>query len=155
MRNIFSLPAGMAVLVGLLLSALPITSADAQWVMVARKALGRVHQMTEGQQNGRPSYDFATVILDAPADRVFSTALEAARNNTSVRILMQDVAARRLQIATGDRTATLNVVPFSDDTSQLMIAGQAGAGEGSTTSLAIEAVLRVCRQMNKQCEIAN
>lgn len=155
MRKIFSLPTRMAVIGGLLLSALPFASADAQWVLVARKALGRIHQMTEAQQNGRPSYGFATVLLDAPADRVFSTALEAARNNTSVRIVMQDAAARRLQIAAGDRTATLNVVPFSDDASQLMIAGHAGAGEGPTTSLVADAVLRVCKQMDKHCEIAN
>jgi hypothetical protein len=68
---------------------------------------------------------------------------------------MQDAGARRLQIAAGDRTATLNVVPLNDDASQLMIAGQAGPGEGSTTSMVVEAVLRVCRQMNKHCEIAN
>jgi hypothetical protein len=155
MRRNFSLPARAAVLGGLLLSALPFASADAQWVLVARKALGRIHQMTEAQQNGGPSYDFATVMLDAPADRVFSTALEAARNNSSVRVLMQDAGARRLQIAAGDRKATLNVVPLNDDASQLMIAGQAGPGEGSTTSMVVEAVLRVCRQMNKHCEIAN
>ena len=136
--------------------ALPFAPAEAQWVFVARKALGRIHQMTEGsQQNGRAGYDFATVLLDAHADKIFSTALELARKNPSVRILMQDPGTRRIQIAEGDRTATLNVVPFNDDVSQLMIAGHAGPGESSTTSLVVQAVLRVCKEMGKHCEVGN
>lgn len=145
----------LAVAFATILAAVPFSSADAQWVFVARKALGRIHQMTEGPQNGRPGYDFATVILDAPADKVFSTALEMARKNPSVRILMQDPGQRRLQIAEGDRTATLNVAFFNDDVSQLMIAGHAGPGEASTASLVVQAVLRVCKEMNKHCEVGN
>ena len=133
---------------------MPFAPADAQWVFVARKALGRIqHMREESQQAGRPGYDFATVILDAPADKVFATALEMARKNTAVRVLMQDPGQRRLQVAEGDRTATLNVVPFSDDVSQLLIAGQAGPGEDSTASRVVQAVLRVCKEMNKHCEV--
>ena len=135
--------------------ALPFAAAQAQWVFVARKALGRIHQMTEGQQNGRAGYDFATVILDAHAHKIFSTALEMARKNPSIRILMQDPTTRRIQIAEGDRTATLNVVPFNDDVAQLMIAGHAGAGESSTSSMVVQAVLRVCKEMGKHCEVSN
>jgi hypothetical protein len=68
---------------------------------------------------------------------------------------MQDPGARRIQIAEGDRTATLNVVPFNDDVSQLMIAGHASAGESSTSSLVVQAVLRVCKEMGKHCEVSN
>lgn len=154
MRQIFRPLVAATVLAGLLL---PFAPAQAQWVFVARKALGRIHQMTEGgnQQNGRAGYDFATVLLDAHADKIFSTALELARKNPSVRILMQDPGQRRIQIAEGDRTATLNVVPFNDDVSQLMIAGHAGPGEGSTSSLVVQAVLRVCKEMGKHCEVSN
>ncbi len=68
---------------------------------------------------------------------------------------MQDPGQRRIQIAEGDRTATLNVVPFNEEVSQLMIAGHAGPGEGSTTSLVVQAVLRVCKEMGKHCEVSN
>jgi hypothetical protein len=153
MRKIFKPLVAATVLAGLLL---PFAPAQAQWVFVARKALGRIHQMTEGSQpDGRAGYDFATVLLDAHADKIFSTALELARKNPSVRILMQDPGTRRIQIAQGDRTATLNVVPFNDEVSQLMIAGHAGAGESSTTSLVVQAVLRVCKEMGKHCEVSN
>ena len=153
MRPFFKPFVAVAVLASL---ALPFAPAEAQWVFVARKALGRIHQMTEGgQQGGRAGYDFATVLLDAHADKIFSTALDLARKNPSVRILMQDPGARRIQIAEGDRTATLNVVPFNDDVSQLLIAGHAGPGEGSTSSMVVQAVLRVCKEMGKHCEVSN
>jgi hypothetical protein len=144
----------LAVLGTLASTFVPLAPADAQWVFVARKAMGRIqHMREERQQSGQPGYDFATVLLDAPADKVYSTALEMARKNTAVRILMQDPGQRRLQLAEGDRTATLNVVPFSDDVSQLLIAGQAGRGEDSTSSRVVQAVLRVCKEMNKHCQI--
>jgi hypothetical protein len=118
----------LAVLVGFAATVLPVAPAEAQWVFVARKALGRIQHMAEAQQQGgRPGYDFATVLLDAPADKVFATALELARKNPAVRVVMQDPGQRRFQIAEGDRTATLNVVPFSDDVSQLLIAGHAAS----------------------------
>jgi hypothetical protein len=144
-----------AVLAGFLATVLPFGPADAQWIFLARRAVGRIQHMTDGNQQGggRPGYDFATVILDAPADRVFTTALELARKNTTVRVLMQDPGQRRLQIAEGDRVATLNVVPFSDDVSQLLIAGQASPGESPTASRVVQAVLRVCKEMNKHCEL--
>lgn len=143
----------LPVLVGLMTAMLPFASAHAQWVFVARKALGRIEQMREGGRSGQPAYDFATVILDAPADKVFATALELARKNTAVRVVMQDLGQRRFQIAEGDRTATLNVVPFSDDVSQLLIAGHAGPREDSTASRVVQAVLRVCKEMGKHCQV--
>jgi hypothetical protein len=144
----------LAVLAGTALSVLPVGPAEAQWVMLARRAVGRIHQMAEAnQQGGRARYDFATVILEAPADRVFATALQLARKNPAVRVVSEDPGQRRLQVAEGDRTATMNVVPFNDDVSQLLIAGHAGPGEGPTASLVVQAVLRICKEMGKQCEV--
>jgi len=152
--SVSSLSVLSSVLVGLALSLVPWGPADAQWVFLARKALGRIEHMTQGGQPGdRPGYDFATVILEAPADRVFATAVQMARRNPAVRVVSEDPRQRRLQVAEGDRTATLNVVPFSDDVSQLLIAGHAGPGEGPTASLVVQAVLRVCREMGKHCEV--
>jgi hypothetical protein len=47
----------------------------------------------------------------------------------------------------------VNVVPFSDDVSQLLIADYAGPGEDSTTWRVVQALLRVCKAMNEHCEI--
>ncbi|MCA0302884.1 MAG: hypothetical protein LCH95_10805 [Proteobacteria bacterium] len=147
-------PRHLALALVVLATLLPFVPAQAQWVFVARKALGRIEHMREGQQGGgQPAYDFATVLLDAPADRVFTVALDMARKNRSVHVVMQDPAQRRFQVAQGDRTATFNVVPFGDDVSQLLIAGHAGPGEDATTPRVVEAVLRVCREMGKHCQV--
>ncbi|TMJ31910.1 MAG: hypothetical protein E6G95_02500 [Alphaproteobacteria bacterium] len=133
---------------------LPMASADAQWVFVARKAAQRIHHMTEGGVGGQPGYDFASVVLEAPADRVFAIALERAQQNRAVHILMADPGARRLQVAEGDRTATLNVVELSEGVSQLLIAGRSRPNEEAASSQIVTAVMRICAEMKKTCELA-
>ena len=128
--------------------------AEAQAVFIARKAVQRIHRMTEEGQGGQMGYDFASVVLEAPADKVFAVALERARNNRAVRITMSDPGARRLQIAQGDRTATLNVVEMNDQLSQLLIAGRTRPGEPAASSEVVAAVMRVCAELKKPCELA-
>jgi len=135
------------------MTAVPVASADAQWVFVARKAAQRIHHMAEGQGEGRAGYDFASVVLEAPADRVFAVALDHAKKNRAVRILSVEPTGRRLQVAEGDRTATLNVVELNDQVSQLLIAGMAKPGEGPTASRVVQAVMRICAEMKKTCEL--
>jgi hypothetical protein len=144
----------LSAMAGLLMLAIPFAPAQAQWVFVARKAAQRIHHMVEQGQNGHPGYDFATVILEAPADRVFAVALDHARKNRAIRVTMVDPAARRLQVAEGDRTATLSVVLLNDEVSELMIADTAGRGEDSSSSRVVAAVMRVCAEMNKSCSLA-
>ncbi|NCW90363.1 MAG: hypothetical protein EBV73_07465, partial [Rhodocyclales bacterium] len=63
---------GASILV--LAGALPLT-AEAQWVLVARHVVGRVQQVTQQQDDaaGAPQRvtQVATVVLDAPASRVY------------------------------------------------------------------------------------
>ena len=145
---------GMLLAAAVAMTVLPIASADAQWVFVARKAAQRIHHMTEGQSEGRAGYDFASVVLEAPADRVFAIALDHAKKNKAVRILSVEPTGRRLQVAEGDRTATLNVVELNDQVSQLLIAGMANPGEGPTASRVVAAVMRICAEMKKTCELS-
>ena len=133
---------------------LPMTSADAQWVFVARKAAQRIHHMSEGGVGGQPGYDFASVVLEAPADKVFGIAHERAKQNRQVRILMADPVARRMQIAHDDRTATLNVVELSEGVSQLLIAGRSKPNEPAASSEIVAAVMRICAEMGKTCELS-
>ena len=133
---------------------LPMASADAQWVFVARKAAQRIHHMSEGGVGGQPGYDFASVVLEAPADKVFAIAHERAQKNRQVRILMADPVARRLQVAEGDRTATLNVVELNEGVSQLLIAGRSKPGEEAASSQIVAAVMRICAEMGKTCELS-
>jgi hypothetical protein len=152
MRAIWS-GAAIALAASILATALPVAPADAQAVFVARKVIGRIHHLAESQQTGKPGYDVATVLLDVPADRLYGFAIERARQNKSVRIVMQDPGAHRFQIADGDRTATLTVIAITDQVSHLVIAGTAGRNEGSTTSMVVGAVMRICKEMGKECSL--
>lgn len=59
-------------LVALLASSL----AEAQWVMLARRAVGRVEQISQQTpQADGASYDSAAVLIDAPADKVYAAVL--------------------------------------------------------------------------------
>ncbi|MFI5002521.1 MAG: hypothetical protein ACHQK9_21765 [Reyranellales bacterium] len=146
----------LAVASGVVLSAAPVGWAQTPWVLIARKAAGRIHHMAEEQQQaGRPGYDFASVILEAPSDKVFAVALDHARKNTALRLLMVDPAQRRLQVAEGDRTATLHVVALNDEVSELYVAGTAGPNETLTTSRVVAAIMRVCTEMQKSCSVGN
>ena len=128
--------------------------AQTPWVLIGRTAAHRIQHMREGQQGNQPGYDFASVILEAPADKVFAVAVDHARKNTAIRVTMVDTGTRRLQVAEGSRTATLSVAALGDEVSELYIAGSAAPGEGSTSSRVVQAIMRVCAEMKKSCELA-
>ena len=139
------------VLAGTVLSAVPFGRADAQWVFVARRALGRIEHLQQSGQNGQPTTSVASVVLDAQAARVYAKAQDLARHNTSVQVLADDPVERRLEIAQGSDRVTLSVQELSNSLSQLVILGTGMAGPDSPTSRAVEAVLRVCKELKKAC----
>lgn len=144
--------AGLAAATPIVWASLAV--AQVPWVLVARKAAQRIHHMREEGQGNQPGYDFAAVILEAPADKVYAVALDHARKNTALQLIMVDPATRRFQVAEAGRTATLNVVPLSDEASELYIAGTARPGEDSTSSRVVQAIMRVCAEMKKDCQVA-
>ena len=143
--------AGVAVVAG----TATVASAQMPWVLIARKAAQRIHHMEmQGQDANQPRQDFATVILEAPADHVFATAANLASKNPEVRVVMTDPAARRITITQGDRQATLSVVELSPEVSELMVAGTAGPNEDPTASRVVGAIMRVCAEMKKECSLS-
>src|SRR5262245_45891378 len=66
-------------------SLLVSSLAEAQWVLVARRAIGRIEQMSQSQQNG-PSYDSAAVMIDAPADKVYTAVVRGVKNAQGISV---------------------------------------------------------------------
>lgn len=143
----------LTVAAGTLLAVLPIAPADAQWVMIGRRAIGRVHQIVQSATDGKPGLDIASVVLDAPAAKVYATMTSLIHKNTAVRIVKEEPAKLEIVVAEGDRSAHLSVIKLSDDLSQLMVVGKAGPGEDSTSSRVVSRVLQVCQEMQKQCSV--
>ena len=129
----------------------PPAAAQTPWAMLARRALGRVEQLRQEPQGKSQGYDVASVLLDVPAELVFAKMSAMVRANHAVRIVAVDNAKRRFDLVQGDRTVSLMVAPLGEQVSQLLIAGNVVAGEQSATSHVVATVLRVCRDLQKQC----
>lgn len=110
-----------------------------QWVFVARHAIGRIEQVTQTQSSpNQPPTEVVTVILDAPAQRVFDVATNTILQNQNVRIVNSDQPKLTLKITQDDQVATLTIKPLSDDTSQLIIVGTAVPSQSpQTTKIAV------------------
>jgi hypothetical protein len=120
------------------------TMMHAQWVMVGRKVVGKVSTLVQPRDAKNPGYDAATVILEADAGKVYSTALDLLKNNLKMAITKKDEARRTVGFRQGDWAAELQVTELGDHLCQLMIVAGAGPGDKSGTSVVLDAVKRIC-----------
>ncbi len=127
-------------------------TAQAQWVMVAKAVSGRVQQMSNRSQNGA-GYDVATVVLEANADKVYQTAVKNLTAHTDLTITKQDPRRRIVEFAKGQQVASLQATPLGEKITQLVIASSLAAGQPDSTSLVVEGVLRVCKEMGVECTL--
>lgn len=130
--------------------------ADAQMVFLGRKALGKVRQLT-GEMKGsqQPGYDVATVLLEAHADKVYGTAVNVLQANKDWTITQKDDKSRSVEFSDGKRTAGMQVSSLDDNLSQLLIVSTVTSGKTDTTSLVLNGVLRVCKEMGVHCQLAD
>ncbi len=129
-------------------------SARAQWVMVARAVAGRVQQMSDRSKDGA-GFDVATVVLEANADKVYQAAIKHLSARADVKITLQDARKRLVQFTNGVQVASLQATPLSEQLSQLVIASSLTGSQPDPTSLVVQGVLKVCKEMNVECTLAN
>ena len=144
---------------GLLVTALSLFTSElafSQWVFVARHAIGRIEQVTQNQASpNQPPTEVVTVILDAPAQRVYDVAINTIQQNQNVRVVSSDQQKLALKISQDDQVATLTINPLGDDTSQLIIVGTAVPGQSPQTTRIVDGVMRLCNQLGKSCRLAS
>ena len=143
----------------LVLSGFMPLAAEAQWVLVARHVVGRVQQVTQQQDNaaGVPQQvtQVATVVLDAPASRVYQVATNATNTNQKITVVSNDPATMTINIREAEQQATLKVTALNKNMSQLMIVGSAPAGENPQTTRIVNAALRLCGDLGKTCQVGS
>lgn len=129
--------------------------AEAQWVMVARRAVGRVEQMSQQstQANGA-NYDSAAVMLEAPADKVYEAVLRGVGSAQGMRITRTDAGARLVQFTNGEQIAGIKVSPLGDNLAHMMISSAHTGSQPDASALVLNAVLRVCKDMSVECSQA-
>ena len=128
------------------------TSASAQWVMVARAVSGRVQQMSHKPANG-PGYDVATVVLEAKADKVYSTALSSLKMHPGITVTKNNDQQRKIEFTNGQQYASLQATPLGDKITQLVIASTLTSSEPSATSLVVQGVMKVCGELKVECKV--
>lgn len=137
-----------------LVSLLFAEVAHAQWILAARHVVGRINQITQEDSNGNTVSQFATVIIDAPAQKVYATAVNVASQNSAVTIISQDSQNLKLKASDAAGSASLSVIPLSDQSSEIMISSTPAAqSQGSSSSPVINSIMKICTQLNRECKL--
>lgn len=116
------LPAFIVVLAALATA----TPANAQWVFVGRKVVGKVTSLTQSRDAKTPGVEAATVILEADAGKVYEAAVDIVGKNPKLSLLKKDDARLTLSFRQGDWTLQLSVAELGDHVCQLLIVSGAG-----------------------------
>ncbi|HEX6003836.1 MAG TPA: hypothetical protein VFZ14_07565 [Burkholderiales bacterium] len=125
--------------------------AQAQWVFLARRAIGRVEQMSQTSPNGDIQFDTASVIVDVPVERVFETVQRSISTATGINVTRTDTTARRVEFTDGTRSAGIQAVSLGDNVTQLMVSSAHSIGPNAPATQIVERIIAVCKQMNVEC----
>ncbi len=136
-------------IVGLVLFALLVSSAaEAQWVFLARKGMGKIRQMQSDNA------DVAAVIIEAKADDVYAKALSTVQGKGNLQILGKDDAERTLGFTDGERKVKMKVSELGDKVSEILITAAPAPGKESTSSIVVEKIMEVCRAVKTECHLS-
>jgi hypothetical protein len=129
-------------------------AAQAQWVAVARAVSGRIQHMQQKGANGQGGYDVATVVIEAPAQKVYEVALQRAQAHASeVKLLEQNPRQRIVAFTNGTQTASLQANPLGDKLTQLVVASTLDPAQPSATSLVLKSIQNVCTELKVVCTL--
>lgn len=131
------------------------TVADAQWVLVARRAVGRVEQMSQqSPQPGGASYDSAAVMLEVPVDKVYAAVVNGLANKPELRVTREDRSSWLVQFTNGQQIAGIKLSPLTENLTHMMISSAHNGTQPDASALVLNAVLRVCKDMSVECSQA-
>ena len=130
--------------------------AEAQWVLLARRAIGRVEQISQqSPQAGGASYDSAAVMIEAPADKVYAAVIRGLTNNTKgVTITSQNADDRLVEFTNGQQIAGIKVSALGDNLTHMLISSAHSGSQPDAAGLVLNSVLRVCTEMKVECSQA-
>lgn len=129
-------------------------TANAQWITLGRKALGKVREMTQSEKTDGPGYSVATVLVAGEAAKVYATALKTVQANPKLRVTKQSAEKLTLEFAEGQQVVGLTVSQVDEKTVHLLIASVATPGKPDETSVVATAALRICKEMGGDCSLA-
>jgi hypothetical protein len=130
---------------------IPCADANTPWGLIAGRVIGRVHQLSQKPKDDQPGFDVATVILNADATRVYTTAVSLLRRNQALQIIAENPKDRTIEFSNGTRSAGITVSDLGTRLSQIVVASAIRPGEDSATLRIVDGILRVCETMKVRC----
>jgi hypothetical protein len=130
---------------------IPFGEANTPWGLIAGRVIGRVKQLSQQPKENQPGFDVATVILNADAAKVYTTAVNLLRKNQTLQIVAEDSRGRTVEFSNGTRSAGITVSDLGTRLSQILVASATKPGEDSATPRIVEGILNVCRAMKVAC----
>jgi hypothetical protein len=138
-------------ILGIALSIIPVAGAQAQTGLIIRAALGVVKHLTSSKDSSSGKVqrqEVASVILEADADKVYATSLKVIKENKKLRIVTSDEKSRTIDFTDGERDIVMRVSRFQDNIAQILVSAV-------STSLVVDGILHVCRDMNTRCSVTD
>jgi hypothetical protein len=130
---------------------IPCGQAYTPWALLASRVIGHVKQLTQKPKQDQPGFDVATVILNADATRVYTTAASLLSRNQTLHIVMEDPRGRTVEFSNGLRSASITVSDLGTRISQILVAAATRPGESSATLRVVQGILNVCHAMKVTC----
>ena len=131
-----------------------VSVSHAQWVAVARAVSGRIQQMQQQSADGKGGYDVATVVIEAPAQKVYETALQRLQaHSEKVKVIKKDDKKREVAFTNGIQTASLQANFLGDKLTQLVVASTLDLSQPSATSMVVQSIQNVCTELKVQCTL--
>jgi hypothetical protein len=142
-------------MVGLLASA----AAEAQWVLLARRVVGRVETMSQTTPDGTAAFDVASVIVDVPVDKVYASMkahVERAQATQGITVTQEDDTQRLVKFSKGQQSVVIRVGVLGDNLTSMTVSSArpvtgATANEPPPTTVIVERILAVCKELNVEC----
>jgi hypothetical protein len=126
-------------------------------IFLARRVIGRVETMSQqAPQASGASYDSAAVMLEAPAQKVFATAVDALKRAQAQGITVTRVDSNEMlvQFTNGQQIAGMRISSLGDKLSHMLITSAHAGQQPNAAALVSDSVLRVCSEMKVECSRA-
>jgi hypothetical protein len=126
-------------------------------IFLARRVIGRVETMSQqAPQASGASYDSAAVMLEAPAQKVFATAVDALKRAQAQGITVTRVDSNEMlvQFTNGQQIAGMKISSLGDKLSHMLITSAHAGQQPNAAALVSDSVLRVCSEMKVECSRA-
>lgn len=133
-------------------------AAAAQWVFLARHAIGRIEQMQQSSPAAGggvgAAYDVATVIVEVEPDKVFGAVMQRLKRNPQLKVTSVDAAKRSVEFSDGTQIGGIQVSALGDKLSQLLVSTAHPGVSTSETAKIVDRVIAVCDELGVSCQRA-